>query len=431
MEITKRKNVQEKKIRILFEGWVNIPHSYAIVFCFQLIYLYKHFDEKIEFYVKEMPYFNPKWNDSKKLVYSDEYNNILRNFKKYNGEKIDLIYRQTYPYNLSVDQQNLNTPKCIFYTSEFAALDNSYFTLNGQTNNDNYTKSYLENFKNIYFTTPSLWSSKGMTKYLSKEKFPNRNKIITHGVDTTIFHKNKDNLSRNEIREKYNVKNDEILLINIGAMTKNKGIMLILESLNILVNKLKHKKFKLLLKGSDDLYSCTEFLRIYFEEFENNKVMTSVEINNLLDNHVIFTNKTLNFTRINDLYNAADLYISPYLAEGFNLTTLEALSSGLNVLVPRTGSTEEYMNDIHSNGGQSFIYYVNSVVVPLNENNEKMINSIKINDVVAALIDFSKTLQIDTVKDNKKMFNHITINYSWNKVSTLLYDYFLEILTSF
>jgi hypothetical protein len=36
-----------------------------------------------------MPYFREEWNSSKKLVYSEEYNNIIRNFKKWNGEKVD------------------------------------------------------------------------------------------------------------------------------------------------------------------------------------------------------------------------------------------------------------------------------------------------------------------------------------------------------
>lgn len=432
------------KIKILFEGWVNIPHSYAIVFCFQLIHLYKNYNDKIEFYVKEMPYYNPMWNNSKKLVYCEEYNSILTNFKKYNGEVVDLIYRQTYPYNLCIDNNNHHISKCIFYTSEFATLDKSYFILNKEHYdfNEFYIKSYLENNKNIFFTSPSLWSSKGMSKYITVSKdttCPNRNKIITHGVDPTVFYKDTNKITRSEIREKYNVKNDEILLINIGAMTKNKGIMLILETLHILVNKLNKKEFKLMLKGSDDLYQCTEFLKIYFNEFQNSQKMTTLDINNLLDNHIIFTNKTLSFKRINDLYNAADLYISPYLAEGFNLTTLEALSSGLQVLVPRTGSTEEYMNDIHCNGGSDFIHYVNSTVVVLDaadgttEIDKKMVNNIKIEDLVNALLDFLKNTNTNEIarKNNyDKMFNHIKQNYSWDVVSGLLYKYFLEIISS-
>ena len=41
------------------------------------------------------------------------------------------------------------------------------------------------------------------------------------------------------------------------------------------------------------------------------------------------------------------LYISPYLAEGFGLTMLEALASGLRVLVPRTGSASDYIDPIY------------------------------------------------------------------------------------
>ena len=35
--------MEEKSLSILFCGWINIPHSYAIVNCFQLVHLYKNY----------------------------------------------------------------------------------------------------------------------------------------------------------------------------------------------------------------------------------------------------------------------------------------------------------------------------------------------------------------------------------------------------
>ena len=43
-------------MRLLVQGWFNIPHSYAIVNCFQLVHLYKNYKEKVEIYIEEMEY---------------------------------------------------------------------------------------------------------------------------------------------------------------------------------------------------------------------------------------------------------------------------------------------------------------------------------------------------------------------------------------
>ena len=81
----------DKKLKVLFRGWFNIPHSYSMVNCFQIVNLYKRYKDNIEFYIEEMPYFRQEWNAVKKLVYSEEYNQIVRNFKQWSGEEIDLV----------------------------------------------------------------------------------------------------------------------------------------------------------------------------------------------------------------------------------------------------------------------------------------------------------------------------------------------------
>jgi len=45
------------------------------------------------------------------------------------------------------------------------------------------------------------------------------------------------------------------------------------------------------------------------------------------------------------LYQAADCYVSPYLAEGFNLPVLEAAACGLPVICTGGGSTDDFVTD--------------------------------------------------------------------------------------
>lgn len=431
-----KKQVKNNALKILFSSWTKLAHSYSIVNCFQLIHLYKNYGpngvvskNKLDIYIEECDYYRPEWNNKKKMVYTQEYNEIIQNLKVYNGEKVDLIYRMTYPYNITVSQINVDTPKCVFFTSEFREyLTKDYFTVAVPPNvplSDNYITSYLNQFNNIYFTSPSDWSRKGLIKYNVPDA---RNKIITHGVDTTIF--KRDYSNRSKIRTKYGVLDTDILLLSIGACTTNKGIILILQILNILVHQLKRTNYKLLLKGTGDLYQCKEFLEQYFNTIVKAKAMTQNEIDNLYENHIIFTDKTLSFSLINDLYNSADLYISPYLAEGFGMTILEAVTSTCDVLLPITGSTKEYAELIYNNGGSEFIHYTKSKVITLDNGMSQ--NQIELQDLLNTMISFEAKLQERRIhgdkRDLSKMVKFIEKELSWNKVSELLVDYFEDII---
>jgi glycosyltransferase involved in cell wall biosynthesis len=256
-----------------------------------------------------------------------------------------------------------------------------------------------------------------------------RNRIITHGVDTSIFKLNTDRTQRTHIRQLYKIKDEDILLINIGAMTQNKGIVLIIQALNEIVHKHKKTNYKLLLKGTGDLYDSKLFLETYFEELKRGKILSQEQENNLLKNHIIFTNNTLAYERINDLFNAADLYISPYLAEGFNLTVLEALSAGLPVLVPETGSTKEYIDDIRDTNND-FIFRLKSNVIETGRGMKQ--NSLSITDLVDLLIvieDDLDKMKNDRYEKYDNLQKIIRKKYSWDAVADLMYNYFREIVS--
>ena len=418
------------KLRVLFRGWTAIPHSYAMVNCFQLLHLHKYYGDKVQIYVEEMEYFRVEWNAAKKWVYGEVYNQILQGLENWSGEEVDVVYSITYPYNVSsVTMNDKKVPKCVFYTSEFAWLNEGYFTLGGGESfkSDDQVTSYLGNHPEIYFTAPSIWSAQGIKKYGVPDS---RNRVITHGVDTSIFCLQANRSQRKAVREFYKVKDTDILLINIGAMTGNKGMILILQALHELVNKRNHREFKLLLKGTGDLYSSKQFLESYFEQLQRESVLSKEETDNLLTKHIIFSDKTLSYSRINDLFNAADLYISPYLAEGFNLTVLESLAAGLPVLVPETGSTREYINDI-SNGGLDTRKYIIKLRSQVGQHPSGMLqNVIELSDLIHTLINNRGRIQ--ELKEQRyvnyyDLQRYINAHYSWRRVAELLYEYLYSI----
>lgn len=412
-------------MNILVQGWFNIPHSYSIVSCFNLIWLHKKYPN-INLFIEEMPYFSSNWAP-KELTYGPTYNNLIKSLKPYDRSiKIDLVYRIIYPYDIRIDNTMPHTidnkliPICVFYTSEFRNIDHTYFTLPAKKENpEDYITKYLKTFKNIYFTSPSVWSSKGMERYNVPE---NRNRIITHGIDPTIFY--YDDSKRSEIRTKYNIKEDDVVLVNIGACTGNKGISLLIQMLNILVNKANRKEFKLFLKGISDLYASKNMYICYLQELCG--FIEQKDLENLINNHIIFTDSTLTFEELRHLYNACDVYISPYLAEGFNLTPLEALACGMKVILPISGSTEQYANDIKKNGGEEFVHFIDSKVVE----NRTDLNFIKYQNEINAPHFLKVLMETDFKRkiDNTEMLKYIANNYSWEKVSTLLYEYFEYII---
>lgn len=414
-------------LRVLFRGWINIPHSYAVVNCFQLLNLHKYYSDQIEIYVEEMPYFKQEWVEKKQLVYGEENNKILSNLKKWAGEDVDLVYTITYPYNLNMSVKNANgelVKKCCFYTSEFAWLNNGYFC-NDKSSfvSDKDVVDYINKYGDkLKFTSPSLWSSVGLSAWGIPA---NKNRIVMHGFEPDFFYYQNTGDKRKRVREFYKVAEDDILLLNIGAMTENKGIMLILELIHNLVHTSGKTKYKLLLKGTGDLYSSKMFLEEYFKKLCNLGTMSTNQMDDLLQNHIIFTDKTLSYSTINDLYNAADLYLSPYLAEGFNLTTLEALATGLSVAVPISGSTREYINHIYENGGKDLVFYINSQI--LRTENGMHQNYIQFPDFKKAILENEDKLLFNK-KSRGELYNKVRSfmesNYSWKHLMGQLVEYF-------
>jgi glycosyltransferase involved in cell wall biosynthesis len=371
----------------------------------QLIHLYKNHKDKIDIYIQETEYYGANWEKNSESIYDDEYAKIINGFRKWNGEHIDLVYSISFPYNIGSFG---NTPKCVFYTCELQVLDNIYFKPNFKNTQD--INTYIHSRSNLYFTTPSIWSSIGMEKTFNIQR--SRNCIIPHGSDICIF-KPISNTIRNSVRESMGVSKDTILLGMFGAMTSNKGIHILLKALYDIVIVKGKTNYKLLLKGSNDLYKSQSKVEQILKELKFPKQLMS---------HIIFIGHTFTFSVCNELYNIVDLYVSPYMAEGFNLSPLEALTAGRRVLVPITGSTKQYINDIYNNGGSDFITYANSVVVTTNTG--ESYNHIEESDLISAI------LSVDTHSDldSAKMIEYISKSYSWSKAADLLYKYFLYIL---
>ena len=149
-------------------------------------------------------------------------------------------------------------------------------------------------------------------------------KVIPNPIDLGRFR----NASRVRIRAKYGL-NEEKLLINVGRVSPEKNLNLLLDSFKLMQEKTNTKQLKLMIVGDGpNLESLKEQARRLKIEAQ-----------------VIFTGMVAP-TEIPDFLKAADLFIMTSFSEVKPLAQLEALASGLPVVsVAAIGA-----NDTISNG---------------------------------------------------------------------------------
>jgi glycosyltransferase involved in cell wall biosynthesis len=251
-------------------------------------------------------------------------------------EQADAIYRIHYPYNLS---PVMDKPVTCFMTCESSRiLPQHVFGIDHLGN--------LGSASGITIVTPSNWSKDGLVRC---GIHPDLITVIPHGVDATIFSPATPE-SKNAIKKALHWE-DRFVFLNIGSMSSNKGIDILLKAFAI-VNS-KYPETLLCLKGSNSLYSSSEVLR------EASHLLNAEEIERVTNN-THYLGSDMPFSSIANLYQAADVYVAPYRAEGFNIPVLEAAACGTPIICTSGGPTDDFTID-------SFTMRIESTLVSLDE----------------------------------------------------------------
>jgi len=150
--------------------------------------------------------------------------------------------------------------------------------------------------------------------------------IIPKAFDSEVFNINK-NISKKEILNKYNIDyNNEKIVFCANKLTKSKGIDLLL-SAAALYNK-KFDNIITLIAGSGDIYYYDELIRLKEELFLDNLYFLSYR----------------DHSKIAELNNIADVFVSPARIEPFGLSALEALACGTPVITSSEGGFPDFVN---------------------------------------------------------------------------------------
>lgn len=197
-------------------------------------------------------------------------------------------------------------------------------------------KPYPE-FNNPFYEATDLINCHSHHTYSQvKEHWPNKTFFVPHALPTDLFFPLPENVKKQEkVKCLGKEREDHFVLfwMNRNARRKRPGDLLLSFSmfLDELEKKEGHRKATLLMhtdptdREGPNLFAITEMLEI--------------------QDNVVFSNQRVDFPTINMLHNVSDVCINISYAEGFGLSTLEAMQTGTPIIAPMTGGqTRQVVN---------------------------------------------------------------------------------------
>ncbi|MEG4112358.1 MULTISPECIES: glycosyltransferase family 4 protein [unclassified Microcoleus] len=308
-------------MQIIVEGWRFIYHSYCVANQFQLLEMLDRPRSQIELFHRDMPYIDAAW-ETKISLFDSPNETLLRSIKSPAvNQSADVTLRMYCPWDFSASS---SAQTWIFAATEWGIVTSTVLQAMG-------VKSIAQTAVNseTKIITPSAWSKAGLIRSGVEE---DRIAVVPLGVDLQIYYPAAGD-RRQSLRQSFGWSNYFIFL-NIGGQTDRKGIRPLLKAFAAVVDK--YPDARLVLKGSEVLYpsrdEIAEACRVVLNDAERARVLP----------RLIYTGSQLSFAQIAEFYQAADAYVSPYLAEGFNLPVLEAAACGLPVICTAGGPTDDF-----------------------------------------------------------------------------------------
>jgi glycosyltransferase involved in cell wall biosynthesis len=305
---------------VIVEGWRFLAHSYAVVNQFQCLEMARRPDLKV--FHRDVPFYLENWLPTPGILPS-EYEEVLRNLEPPPpGLKADAMLRIGFPHFFELSPEAAKT--FVWVTSEF---------LNVQDLAIGSKKKPWQELPSVKSNVIacSHWAARG---FLKSGLPKSRMQVVPCGVDTDLFCPPSPE-QRAALRKQLNFEG-KFIVLNVSSLTYNKGFDLMLRAMARLSDV--HPTIALSLKGSDDLYKSMHYADIQIKDLP-------APDREKLRGRLIYQGVTLSTMDMARLYQAADVYITPYRAEGFNLPVLEAAACGLPVICTRGGSTDDFVDD--------------------------------------------------------------------------------------
>lgn len=189
-------------------------------------------------------------------------------------------------------------------------------------------RDQFESMANIGLLMPSQWVRKA---FVEQGIAPSRLRDLGVGIDMETY--SPSDQHRDTIRQQLGA--DGLTIMNVSGMWPLKGIVELLQAAVMLIYE--GHNIRLIMKGNDSIYPSKQQLADVIKAFQP-------EPRQRLTKHIRYIGREMTMQEMAALYNAADVYVSPYWAEGFNMPVLEAISCGIPVVCTAGGSTDDFTN---------------------------------------------------------------------------------------
>lgn len=153
--------------------------------------------------------------------------------------------------------------------------------------------------------------------------FENKITIVPNGINLLDYQKIP---KKGEFRKKYNIKNNEKIILYLGRIHKNKGIELLLDAFSIVLEN--DEKFRLVIVGPDDGF------------LDHIKELTKT-LN--LNKNVLFTGPIYENDKA-EVYVDSDIFVTPSYS-GLPITFLESCAYGIPIITTSNGDKLDWINN--------------------------------------------------------------------------------------
>lgn len=205
--------------------------------------------------------------------------------------------------------------------------------------------------------TVSNFISRGINKCMSQEKENVQAIVLRNCTNVKKFNVNNYKQERNKLRDKYNIKNNELVIMFTGRPVPQKGIKELLIAFKKLCNR--YNNVKLVIVGNSG------FGKEIKTDFDNKLE----EISESIKDKVIFTGFIHN-SKMPQIHAMADIAVIPSIYDDpAPLVVMECMASGLAVITTDSGGIPEYVGE---NNCVSIIRDEN-IIINLEEALEKLV----------------------------------------------------------
>lgn len=301
-------------LKIIVEGWRFVPHSYALVSQSLSLAL---LDRGVQVFHRDMKPFRPNWASVRGLMPPADEARIAGIPPAPDDLEADAVFRCAFPYDLTPSPQGRTF---VQMTAELGMMPDQCMA-RGEPLGRAHGRG------DVVIVTPSEYCRDGL---LVGGADAARVAVVLHGTDPKVFAP-APATEREDMRRQLGW-HDKFVFMNVGTMTENKGLDVLLKAFAAVAAR--DPRALLLLKGLDDLYQSAGNVAT---------ILGRLGISDpAICKRIAYHGAAMGTRQLAQLYCAADAYVSPYLAEGFNLPVLEAASCGLAVICTAGGPTDEF-----------------------------------------------------------------------------------------